>query len=29
MLNKPSFKDKPSANEQLIGKELAKKYGVG
>lgn len=28
ILNKPSFKDNPSETEQVIGKQLAKKYGV-
>jgi bifunctional DNA-binding transcriptional regulator/antitoxin component of YhaV-PrlF toxin-antitoxin module len=28
MLNKPSFKDKTSDNEQLIGDQLSKRYEV-
>ena len=28
LLGKPSFKDTPSEKEQLIGKQLAKKYGI-
>ncbi|HEV2402727.1 MAG TPA: AbrB/MazE/SpoVT family DNA-binding domain-containing protein [Candidatus Saccharimonadales bacterium] len=28
ILNKPTFKDKPSENEKAIGSQLAEKYGV-
>ncbi|HEY1645166.1 MAG TPA: AbrB/MazE/SpoVT family DNA-binding domain-containing protein [Candidatus Saccharimonadales bacterium] len=28
LLNRPTFKDKLSEREQIIGRELAKKYGV-
>lgn len=28
LLRQPTFKDRPSAKEQLIGNDLAKKYGV-
>jgi len=28
ILNKPTFKDKTSRNEQVIGAQLAKKYAV-
>ena len=28
LLNKPTFKDNPSEKEEIIGKQLAKKYDV-
>ena len=28
LLNEPTFKDEPSKKEKLIGRQLAKKYGV-
>ena len=28
LLSQPSFKDSPSKTEKMIGKQLAKKYGV-